>query len=206
MAGTALALEKKRLVPDLTSWFSQSAGVVVGLYTSSGLAELGSSLIPNEFVRGKFISPKTPWKLENVEYLRNLFNSIKPPNLAQLMRSKTNFYIAVTDEKTGVGRFLDFKSADNPIELVLGSLNWGCINGGTKTRVNNTSYIDGGYSCGIPTFPEDENVLYFLFKSPFKKSEGFCDKVLEKASEYSQNIILKGLATKEQDAKGILEN
>jgi len=144
----------------LNEVFDVAVGISTGAPTVAhflaGQAHLGTTTYYEECVSPQFISLRRMWQRKSIvdtNYLCRVFRgeiSHKPIDQEKVMTSRTNFFVGVTDARTGKGELLDAKKVEpDIIEAIRASI---AIPGFTSgsVEISGSRYVDG---VGALSFP-----------------------------------------------------
>ena len=149
-AGVLMGLEKLGLEDVFDIVVGISVGSPMCAYFLSGQKKLGNSIFFEELLGNKFINLSRLSKIMDIDYLGYVFRNIKPLNQKNVRASRSQFYVTVTDARTGRGELLDMKDEKiDIIDAVCASAALPVIYNKTVT-INGKEYCDGAIGNGIP--------------------------------------------------------
>jgi predicted patatin/cPLA2 family phospholipase len=145
-AGALCALgEKLKINPDIVVGSSGSTGSLA-YFVSRGF-ESFRNVWTHLLVSKKFINFKRGHHILDIDYMIDgIFAKEDPLDISKVKRSKTKFFISMTNYKTGKGEYKD-SSGD-----VLNEIRASCsvpVVYGKRVKIGGKEYIDGSISCGI---------------------------------------------------------
>lgn len=149
-AGVLMGLEKLGLGDVFDIVVGISVGSPMCAYFLSGQREFGTSIFFEELAGSKFIKLSRLSKIMDIDYLESVFRNIKPLNQKNVRSSRSQFYVTVTDARTGRGELLDMK--DEKIDIIDAV----CASSALPVIYNKTIIINGKHYCdgaignGIP--------------------------------------------------------
>lgn len=149
-AGALRGLEKSGMADIFDIVVGVSAGAPICAYFLSGQTTLGTSIYLKELAENKFINLARVSKIMDIDYLEFVFRNVKPLDQKQIRSSRSEFYVTVTDAKTGKGELLYMK--DKKIDIIDAI----CASSALPIIYNKTIVIKGRHYCdgaignGIP--------------------------------------------------------
>ena len=147
--GVLKGLEKSGLADVFDVVVGVSAGSAVCAYFLSGQSE-GASIFYEDLAGKEFINPSRVSKIMDIDYLSYVFRNIKPLDQKRIRSNRSEFYVTVTDAKTGKGELLNMKDEKiDIIDAVCASSALPVIYNKTIT-INGRQYCDGAIGNGIP--------------------------------------------------------
>lgn len=149
-SGVVTGLEKAGLSKVFDVVVGLSAGSAICAYFISGQSKLGTSIYQESLLDKNFINLTRISKILNVDYLDHVFRNVKPLNQKNIRSSRSEFYITVTDAKTGKGELLDTKDKEiDVIDAILASAALPIVYNKT-ILIKGKEYCDGAIGNGIP--------------------------------------------------------
>jgi len=128
--------------PDILVGTSGSSGSLA--YYIAGQYDSIKNIWTNHLCAEEFISRKRIFKIMDIDYLVDVvFQQKEPMNVQKIQKSKSRFFIAATDYKTGKTKF--FTNTDDILEALRASKAAPLVFN-KKVSINNHEYIDGSLS------------------------------------------------------------
>lgn len=149
-AGSLTGFEKIGLADVFDIVVGISVGSPMCAYFLSGQKKFGDSIFFEELTGNKFINLFRLSKIMDIDYLNFVFRKIKPLDQKRIRSSRSEFYVTVTDARTGKGELLDMRDKKiDIIDAVCASAALPVIYNKTIT-INGIEYCDGAIGNGIP--------------------------------------------------------
>jgi predicted patatin/cPLA2 family phospholipase len=145
-AGVLCALgEKLKVNPDIVVGSSGSTGSLA-YFVSKGFKSFRNVWV-NLLSTKNFISFRRENKILDIDYMiDDVFKKKEPLNISKIKKSKTKFFISMTNYKTGKGEYMD--SCGDILNKIRASCSVPVVYG-KKVKINGKKYIDGSISCSI---------------------------------------------------------
>lgn len=150
-AGSLLAIDELGFRGCFDAVFASSAGGVNAAYFLSGQGRLGITVYFDSINNRRFFNPWRPWKIVDVAYVYDeIVASVKRLDEDALRAGGPEFYLSVTDARTGANVVIDVKRAPDPVHRVLKASSALPILYNRCVRLSNGLYVDGGISDPMP--------------------------------------------------------
>lgn len=180
--GVAIALAELGMGEVFDTVVGISSGAATGAYFLSGqyklcvpiLEQLANSKFINRFnsVRGK--------KILNMEYMDKVFRTDKPLDQEAVRRSRSDFFVGVTERKSGNGVYLDMKDPSRDIVTDIcasSSMPWLT----EPIELNGAKYSDAMTGCVNPVaFAVEQGCTYILVVSNKPDGENDSTSILNR--------------------------
>ena len=195
--GVCIALEKLELIDAFDQLVGASTGAGAGYYTVAKEAAIGASIYFDDNVKNHFISFLRLWKIMDIDEVENVFRNVKPINLETFLSSRTTFLVGITDQETGVGRFVDAKAFGDPLSCVVASICFPVADGGKVVALNKKLYVDGALSNPLPITWIIENLhptdILIVLPEPLTPKKDFFYKLISASTAPLPKILNKNL-------------
>lgn len=129
-----------------------SSGTAACAYFLAGQSRMGTSIYYEELASRRFINPVRLIKVLDIDFLDPAFRKAKPLDQAAVRRSRSSFFIGVTEANTGKGVFLDMKDPSLDIDIITAIRASSALPlvYNRKIAINGVEYCDGAIGCGLP--------------------------------------------------------
>lgn len=149
-AGVLMGFEKLGLSDVFDIVVGISVGSPMCAYFLSRQKKFGHSVFFEELSSNKFINLHRLSKIMDIDYLGSVLRNVKPLDQEHVRSSRSDFYVTVTDARTGKGEVLNMKDEKiDIIDAVCASSALPVIYNRTIT-INGKQYCDGAIGNGIP--------------------------------------------------------
>jgi len=149
--GVAIALTELGMEEVFDTVVGISSGATTGAYFLSGQHEQCIPIL-ELLATSEFINPLNPVrgkKILNMEYMDKVFRAGKPLNQDAVRRSRSQFFIGMTEARTGKGVYFDMK--DPSTDIVTAICASSSVPGLTKPlTINGVEYSDAMTGCVNP--------------------------------------------------------
>ncbi len=115
-AGVLMGFEKLGLADVFDIVVGISVGSPMCAYFLSRQKKLGNSIFFEELSGNKFINLSRLSKIMDIDYLDSVLRNVKPLDQKHVRSSRSDFYVTVTDARTGKGELLNMK--DEKIDII----------------------------------------------------------------------------------------
>lgn len=127
-----------------------SAGAPIGAYFLSDQAEDGSSIYTKYLARKEFIDPFRLSKIIDIGYMDRVFRKHIPLDQNKIRKSRSDFYVTVTDVNSAKGELLNMKDKKiDIVDAICASSALPILYNGT-VRIKGKDYCDGALGNGVP--------------------------------------------------------
>lgn len=152
-AGSVSALHRLGLQDVFDAVVGVSTGAGIAAYFLSGYRQtlLGTSIYYNECISKDFIDFRRVRKIADIDYIeRTLRKGRRALDVERMRAARSNFYVAVTDGRTGKGKLLDVKTAKPDSIMALKASMAMFFLYRDPVYVNGRQYLDGAFGHPFP--------------------------------------------------------
>lgn len=145
------ALEKFDMRNVFSDVVGISTGAPVGYYFLGGEAVRGTTIYTDDNVENGFVELKRIYNVMGLKRLEKVFREDKAlQDLDKLYTSMANLWVGLTDAKTGKAEFKIAQLSDDPINLLMASINVPFLGKLKPRKIGDNSYWDGTIAAPLP--------------------------------------------------------
>jgi predicted patatin/cPLA2 family phospholipase len=170
-AGVVTGLEKAGFHDVFDVAAGVSAGAADIAYFLAGQAEYGTPIYYENLTNKEFINLARVNKIMDIDYIDHIIRSVKPLDQDRMRRSRTAFYVGVTNARTGRGEMINAKEEGVDVIALLRASCALPVLYNKSVTVNGEEYCDGAIGHGIPLdFVLDRGCtdILLVFNSPVR--------------------------------------
>ncbi len=166
------ALEKFDMRNVFSDVIGISTGAPVGYYFLGGDAVRGTTIYTDNNVENDFVDMKRFYNVMGLKRLEQVFRDDKQlQNPDIFYSSRGNLWVGLTDAKTGEAEFKLAQLTDDPINLLMASINVPFLGNLRPRKVGGNSYWDGTIASPLPIQWVIDNLdptdILIRFNKPF---------------------------------------
>lgn len=114
-----VALEELGFTQVFDAVYAESAGAVNAAYFLSGQAASGIRIYLDHLTSLRFANPLRVGRMLDIDYVMQVVRNIIPLNVEAILTSRSAFYIAITNARSGCARIVNVKESGIPLLSVL---------------------------------------------------------------------------------------
>jgi predicted patatin/cPLA2 family phospholipase len=158
-AGVIAALKKLGFENVFDLVIAVSSGTIAASYFLSGQGNIAPAVFYEGLASKKFIDVYKfhPAKIVGVDYGNSVFLKEKPLRQTIIRKSRSQFYIGVTNPDTGKAEYLAMKDETIDVVDAMNASSAIPVIHNKMVKIHGQQYLDGMISCGIPIEPVLEN-------------------------------------------------
>jgi predicted patatin/cPLA2 family phospholipase len=131
--------------------YATSAGAMNASYFLSGQTASGISVYFDNCATRLFINPLRFWRVIDIDYLFDRVVTVeKPLDVGRILASRTKFFVAVIDKRTGEGVVVDTRATKAPLLRVLKAATAVPIFYNRTVEIDGRPCMDGGLAIPFP--------------------------------------------------------
>lgn len=147
--GSVIAFQELGLAQIFDFVVASSSGANNAAYLLSEQTRLGTSIYYQDLIDSRFINYSRIFKIVDIDYVEQIFRYKKELDVERIRRSRTKFYVTLTNSNNGQGVLKNVKTANDIIRVLKASM---AIPGAYNKSVDidGIGYLDGSFSIPIP--------------------------------------------------------
>lgn len=151
-AGVVAALKELGFENIFDIVIAVSSGTIAASYFLGGRGNIAPEVFYEGLATKKFIDVYKfhPAKVVGVDYGNSVFLKEKPLKQEVIRKSRSQFYIGVTDPDTGKAEYLDMKNETIDVVAAMNASSAVPVLHNKMVSIHGKKYLDGMIACGIP--------------------------------------------------------